>query len=798
MGNTSRRTSSRNGVIPSDPGPYEAIVVSHLDPEFMGGLEVEILRQTSSGNSPERTGNIVPVRYMSPFYGVTPFEANQPNDAYRFTQKSYGMWMVPPDVDTKVIVMFMEGNRAYGYWIGCVMDQYMNFQIPGKAATTLTTDATPTPVKGLKLPVGEYNKLTESATGRDPTRFLKPYDKDFTQVLEVQGLVADEIRGTTSSSARREVPSSVFGINTPGPIDKRPGAPMGKYGQAEAQADVFTNRLGGTTLVMDDGDDKILRKKPPGVDIPEYVNLEAGESGGDPTLPANELFRVRTRTGHQLLFHNTEDIVYIGNARGTAWLEFTSDGKIDIYAQDSISMYTDNDFNFYANRDVNIEAGRNINMRASAEYSDFREQDVDGNESGRVQIESNFNTNIEVGKDYRLTVFNKSDTHVFDEMKVLVDADYHFHTKQNRFQRSDQATHEESGHSWYRESESNIYDLAAGIVAIDAGGGGGPDIHLNSSLAKPATSPADAVDVVPLTTYGMPYVPPGGQRDQFGVIDTIMKRVPQHEPWPHHENLNPQEFKRTKTDRETSGTQPENSRVVASADTFRKAGDVIRSNSAGQSRINTNPNPNSPSSDNLSPQGGGSRNPPSGLPSSALGTRGTPGSATVMTASNIPGVITGLTPAQTAAYMNAIGYKESSNSYATVNNIGFVGRYQFGHLALIDTGYVRSGTPDNRALQDPRNWTGKNGVSSVRDWLSNGPEQDKAMVAYTNLNYRYVTNAGGLRTTETNPQEIAGMLAASHLVGAGGATRWRNSSNTVADANGTTAAQYYSVGSAAV
>jgi hypothetical protein len=42
-------------------------------------------------------------------------------------------------------------------------------------------------LRGKKLPVGEYNKRVETATGNDPTRFLKPYNKDFTQVLEVQG-----------------------------------------------------------------------------------------------------------------------------------------------------------------------------------------------------------------------------------------------------------------------------------------------------------------------------------------------------------------------------------------------------------------------------------------------------------------------------------------------------------------------------------------------------------------------------------------------------------------------------------
>ena len=35
------------------------------------------------------------------------------------------------------------------------------------------------------------------------------------------------------------------------------------------------------------------------------------EKDGKRELPHNELFRVRTRTGHQILLHNTEDLIYI-------------------------------------------------------------------------------------------------------------------------------------------------------------------------------------------------------------------------------------------------------------------------------------------------------------------------------------------------------------------------------------------------------------------------------------------------------------------------------------------------------
>jgi hypothetical protein len=38
--------------------------------------------------------------------------------------------------------------------------------------------------------------------------------------------------------------------------------------------------------------------------------------------------------------------------------------------------------------------------------------------------------------------------------------------------------------------------------------------------------------------------------DQENTIDSIMLRIPSHEPWPYHENLDPLSFKPEMTDRE--------------------------------------------------------------------------------------------------------------------------------------------------------------------------------------------------------------------------------------------------------
>lgn len=343
-----------------DAGPFLAKIVSHLDPTNMGILEVQLLREV--GNDKNKEGQLHQVRYLSPFYGITSVDYNgkDPND-YNNTQKSYGFWMVPPDVGTIVMVIFVEGDPKRGYWIGCVQDEMMNFMVPGYAATQYV-DSKSKKTKADRVPVAEYNKKMESEV-KEINHYKKPAHP-FEQVLDNQGLLKDDIRGITTSSARREVPSAVFGISTPGPLDKRNGAKKGEVGKQEFKVNAFVSRLGGSSFVMDDGDDKFLRKKHPKEGKPEYTSVEQGETGGDVTMPHNELIRIRTRTGHQILLHNSEDLIYIINSRGTAWIELTSNGKIDIYAADSVSLHTKNDLNITADRDINLTAGKNINLNA--------------------------------------------------------------------------------------------------------------------------------------------------------------------------------------------------------------------------------------------------------------------------------------------------------------------------------------------------------------------------------------------------------------------------------------------------
>ncbi|MBA7474290.1 MAG: hypothetical protein DI543_17975 [Bradyrhizobium icense] len=141
-------------------------------------------------------------------------------------------------------------------------------------------------------------------------------------------------------------------------------------------------------------------------------------------------------------------------------------------------------------------------------------------------------------------------------------------------------------------------------------------------------------------------------------------------------------------------------------------------------------------------------------------------------------------------YRFVLGRRESDNKYGSVNSLGFCGRWQFGFSALIDCGYVRSSVTRNRQLTSPDSWLGLNGVFSRADWLSNTTAQDSAMLVYTKSHNRLLINKGALRSNSSIAR-CAGLLAASHLLGVGGAMAFVNTGSGGHDANGVTAGEYY-------
>ena len=327
-----------------DPGPYIGIVKDNVDPSSMGTLRV-LIPSLPPGGEEGYDSNLIRCRYLNPFYGIKSqagIDPTSPAD-YEGTQHSYGMWFVPPDIDSRVMVIFVEGRRSQAFWMGCVMDPIMNHMIPGIASSEKTFGpftggddaASKENTYGTdNLPAGEVNRtLYNEAVSGSGFKQKKPIHPQ-ADILARQGLISDTIRGTTSSSARRESPSQVYGISTPGPVN-RDSKKKANVGPLDKQKNVQLTRKPGHTFVMDDGD----------------------ESGN------NKLIRLRTGGGHQILMHDTENVIYIANATGNAWMEFSESGRIDLYSADSINLRSSTNFNIHSDAGINLFAKDMVKIR---------------------------------------------------------------------------------------------------------------------------------------------------------------------------------------------------------------------------------------------------------------------------------------------------------------------------------------------------------------------------------------------------------------------------------------------------
>lgn len=123
-------------------------------------------------------------------------------------------------------------------------------------------------------------------------------------------------------------------------------------------------------------------------------------------------------------------------------------------------------------------------------------------------------------------------------------------------------------------------------------------------------------------------------------------------------------------------------------------------------------------------------------------------------------------------YLDAIGFRESTNNYKAVNQYGYLGRYQFGRRTL-----------DALGFKDTTN----------REFLANPDIQEEAMQALLVHNKKILkriikkyegTVTHGIYVTES------GILAAAHLAGPGNVKKFFRKGYEFKDGNGTKMTSY--------
>lgn len=340
---------TRASGIKYDAATYMGVVKDNSDPIRGGRLRVWI---PDFGGTEDQEDYWQTVSYASPFFGATFVGPATANNAFNTTNHTYGMWMVPPDLNNQVLCTFVNGDPDRGYWFACVNPTLSHHMVPGIAgapqAEEDTSHVSATVKKSLlndnsqTLPVVEFNENDNNAYTSAFYNNPKPIHETQASILFQQGLDRDPMRGAISSSSQRESPSSVFGISTPGRAHGASDPSNDPNYQAKLQSGTFKTtdyvvktRNGGHSFVMDDGD-------------------AAGK---------DRLIRLRSSGGHTILMNDTEGVMFIINSTGTTWIELAKHGDMNIYNAGSFSVRSQKDINLHADRNININS-KELNINA--------------------------------------------------------------------------------------------------------------------------------------------------------------------------------------------------------------------------------------------------------------------------------------------------------------------------------------------------------------------------------------------------------------------------------------------------
>lgn len=363
--------------------PVFGVVKNNVDPTRAGRIQVYI--SDLGGDDPDNPDNWATVSYMSPFYGyVEPTAGDKTQGNYTENPSSYGVWNSPPDLNSTVICIFINGDPNYGFYIGAAPKPEALHMVPAIGAAKLdqvkiNNDKESQSYGGAEqLPVTNINM--NNAAIADADNFLdepKPLHSYLASIMFKQGIIRDTLRGPITSGAQRESPSRIgWGVSSPGrPIFAGGYTDATIADAAKADKDdpgmKIIGRRGGHSIVLDDGD----------------------------LIGRDQLVRLRSSAGHQILMSDDGQTIFIIHSNGQSWIEMGKEGTIDMFCTNSFNVRTQGDINLHADNNINIHAKKKLNIKAEDIY-----------------IQSEKSTSHNVGTDYKVETKGKYNLKVSDVM----------------------------------------------------------------------------------------------------------------------------------------------------------------------------------------------------------------------------------------------------------------------------------------------------------------------------------------------------------------------------------------------
>jgi hypothetical protein len=285
------------------PFIMEGQVVATDDPDQMGRCKLWV--PTLDGENFD-IDSLPWAEYASPFAGFT---VEYPTSGVaNQSQVAYGMWAIPK-IGATVLVFCLNANPSVRFYFASTLRLHRNRSLP--AGRNADDAGNPGPFgdseddAGQAIPIQpEYNNLREQFDGKMTTSQAKT-------------------RGGVERQAAQNK------TNKDG-TDGYANSPVDSYLDPQTYCIVTPGRH---AIIMQDD-------------------------------PKGSRMRFKTGRGHQVIFDDTNERIYVSTARGKAWMELDEDGHFHVFGAESISLRSGKDINLTADGSINLEAGKNINVKA--------------------------------------------------------------------------------------------------------------------------------------------------------------------------------------------------------------------------------------------------------------------------------------------------------------------------------------------------------------------------------------------------------------------------------------------------
>ncbi len=452
------------------------IVVDTNDPQQMGRV-----RAFCAGlNDPRDTivTDIPWAAYATPFGGTVNAGTRGKDDSAVTGPVAYGMWAIPK-LGSQVLIMCIDGNPQTRIWMGCLHTQLATHTMPHGRFTYKDGD----PLPDDETPVGPISTV-EDIIEPLHTNLRKAFDADHEgDNFEFQSRGADfQVSGIglgQTATAFSEVEDDDDIATTAFP--QKGNNPDGTEFTGSRQG-YQTSRFAPTQFTS--LTDRNLDNTVTSIVSPGFHGLSMDDR------QENCRVRVRTTGGHQIIFDDTNERIYLSTARGENWIEMDEQGNIDIYTSGKISAHAAHDINFTSDRSIRMYGKAGIHLKSGQEVRITAENDISLHTSAALRTKSANNTIFESIKDIHLkatedlAVTAGSNVDVKSGSELKLDGD---------------STHLRA---------TTVLEISSGAVTNI----NGSSVNLNAGGSATEADEADASDAADFLAF-------------------FTNRIPEHEPW---------------------------------------------------------------------------------------------------------------------------------------------------------------------------------------------------------------------------------------------------------------------------